>query len=93
MILGIARETIPGERRVALVPDSVQRLAATGLSFWLQTGAGCAAGFSDDAYSKRSMNPGFARVENKLFLRPNTMRLFGDAKQSLGELVRGLKRR
>jgi NAD(P) transhydrogenase subunit beta len=40
---------------------------------------------------KRSMNPGFARIENELFLRPNTMMLFGDARTTLNKLVRELK--
>jgi NAD(P) transhydrogenase subunit beta len=40
---------------------------------------------------KRSMNPGFAKIENELFLRPNTMMLFGDAKETLVRLVRALK--
>jgi NAD(P) transhydrogenase subunit beta len=40
---------------------------------------------------KRSMNPGFAKIENELFLRPNTMMLFGDARTTLSELVRALK--
>lgn len=40
---------------------------------------------------KRSMNPGFAKIENELFIRPNTMMLFGDAKETLTQLVRGLK--
>jgi proton-translocating NAD(P)+ transhydrogenase subunit beta len=40
---------------------------------------------------KRSMNPGFAKIENELFLRSNTMMLFGDARTTLSELVRGLK--
>jgi NAD(P) transhydrogenase subunit beta len=40
---------------------------------------------------KRSMNPGFAKIENELFLRPNTMMLFGDAKETLVQLVRALK--
>jgi NAD(P) transhydrogenase subunit beta len=41
---------------------------------------------------KRSMNPGFAKIENELFLRPNTMMLFGDARQSLTALIRALKK-
>ena len=41
---------------------------------------------------KRTMNPGFAKIENELFLRPNTMMLFGDARTTLIELVRELKK-
>jgi NAD(P) transhydrogenase subunit beta len=40
---------------------------------------------------KRSMNPGFAGIENELFLKDNTMMLFGDAKKSVQELVATLK--
>ena len=40
---------------------------------------------------KRSMNPGFAKIENELFLRPNTMMLFGDARTTVSVLVRKLK--
>jgi len=40
---------------------------------------------------KRSMNPGFAGIENELFLRENTMMLFGDAKKSVQELLNYMK--
>lgn len=40
---------------------------------------------------KRSMNPGFAGIENDLFYRPNTAMLFGDAKQSLAKIVHEIK--
>jgi NAD(P) transhydrogenase subunit beta len=40
---------------------------------------------------KRTMNPGFAQIENELFLRPNTMMVFGDARKTLTELLRRLK--
>jgi NAD(P) transhydrogenase subunit beta len=40
---------------------------------------------------KRSMNPGFAGIENELFYDPKTSMLFGDAKDSLGKLVSELK--
>ena len=40
---------------------------------------------------KRSMNPGFAGIENLLFYEPHTSMLFGDAKSSLTKLVTELK--
>jgi NAD(P) transhydrogenase subunit beta len=40
---------------------------------------------------KRSMNPGFAGIENELFIMPNTMMVFGDAKQTLAKLAACLK--
>jgi H+-translocating NAD(P) transhydrogenase subunit beta len=40
---------------------------------------------------KRSMSPGFAGIENGLFYRENTSMLFGDAKQSLANLVQAVK--
>ena len=36
---------------------------------------------------KRSMNPGFAGIENELFYDPKTSMLFGDAKKSLTQLI------
>ena len=40
---------------------------------------------------KRSMNPGFAGVENELFFNDNTIMLFGDAKDTVSKLVSELK--
>ncbi len=40
---------------------------------------------------KRSMNPGFAGIDNPLFLDPKTVMLFGDAKESVAKLVSGVK--
>ncbi|MCZ6749420.1 MAG: NAD(P)(+) transhydrogenase (Re/Si-specific) subunit beta, partial [SAR324 cluster bacterium] len=39
---------------------------------------------------KRSMNPGFAGIDNALFLKDNTMMLFGDAKSTLNKLAQAL---
>jgi NAD(P) transhydrogenase subunit beta len=40
---------------------------------------------------KRSMNPGFAGIENPLFYNPKTIMLFGDAKQSIVKLIQDVK--
>jgi NAD(P) transhydrogenase subunit beta len=40
---------------------------------------------------KRSMNPGFAGIENELFYNDNTRMLFGDARKSLSELITEVK--
>jgi NAD(P) transhydrogenase subunit beta len=37
---------------------------------------------------KRSMNPGFAGIENELYFADNTLMLFGDAKAVIGEVVK-----
>jgi NAD(P) transhydrogenase subunit beta len=40
---------------------------------------------------KRSMNPGFAGIENPLFYNPKTVMLFGDAKESIDKLIADVK--
>jgi NAD(P) transhydrogenase subunit beta len=49
----------------------------------------------DDAQTvvvlKRSMNPGFAGIENPLFYNPKTVMLFGDAKDSITKLIADVK--
>ncbi|HET7790698.1 MAG TPA: Re/Si-specific NAD(P)(+) transhydrogenase subunit alpha [Gemmatimonadales bacterium] len=50
MRIGVPQETVPGERRVALAPDAVKKLAAPGVEVVIQKGAGLAASFSDAAY-------------------------------------------
>jgi NAD(P) transhydrogenase subunit alpha len=48
--IGVPRETFPGEKRVATVPDVVEKLVKLGFSVAVESGAGDAANFSDDAY-------------------------------------------
>jgi H+-translocating NAD(P) transhydrogenase subunit alpha len=51
MKLGVTRETAPGERRVALVPEIAGKLAAAGFDVMIEPGAGAAASFPDSAYA------------------------------------------
>jgi NAD(P) transhydrogenase subunit alpha len=50
MKVAVAKERFAGERRVALVPVAVPPLLKAGLEVVVETGAGAAAGFSDDEY-------------------------------------------
>jgi len=50
VIIGVPRETFPGERRVGLVPTAVKPLSRLGAELLVEAGAGLAAGFPDQAY-------------------------------------------
>ena len=50
LTIGIPRETFPGERRVATVPDVVEKLIKLGFAVTVETKAGEEADFSDQAY-------------------------------------------
>ena len=50
MTIGVPRETFAGEKRVATVPEVVEKLAKLGFDVCVETGAGAAASFGDDAY-------------------------------------------
>ena len=52
MIIAIPRETLDGEQRVALVPDMAKRLVGKGITVRVEHGAGLAAGYPDDLYTK-----------------------------------------
>jgi NAD(P) transhydrogenase subunit alpha len=52
MKVGVAKETVPGERRVALVPETVAKLSEQGFEIVVEAGAGEAASLHDAAYSE-----------------------------------------
>src|SRR5689334_22778141 len=52
MRVGVPKETAAGERRVALVPEAVGRLASAGFEVVVEPGAGVSAAFLDDAYTE-----------------------------------------
>ena len=53
MIVAVAKETFPGEKRVALVPASVTALVKAGLEVIVEASAGTAAGFPDQQYVEK----------------------------------------
>ena len=50
LTISVLKETVAGEKRVALVPESVRRLARQGVTILLQEGAGVEAGFKPKDY-------------------------------------------
>ena len=52
MKVGVAKETAPGERRVALVPEVLGKLQAAGLDLLVETGAGAGSAIPDSAYTE-----------------------------------------
>src|SRR6201984_785501 len=63
MIVGVPRETYPGEKRVALVPAVLANLAKAGLQVLVQAGAGAAAGYPDTEYSDKGAKIAASRTE------------------------------
>jgi len=52
MKVGVVKETVPNERRVALVPELVGKLSAAGLEVLVESGAGTSAWAPDSAYAE-----------------------------------------
>lgn len=60
MNIGIPKEVVAQEARVALVPESVGSLVKSGVRVTVESGAGLAAGFADEAYQKAGASLGDA---------------------------------
>lgn len=50
--VGVVAESIPGETRVAATPATVRSLLGLGYEVVVESGAGTASGFADDAYAE-----------------------------------------
>jgi NAD(P) transhydrogenase subunit alpha len=51
MLIGVPRETVAGETRVAVTPETAKKLAAQGHAIRIERGAGLAASVTDEAYT------------------------------------------
>lgn len=63
MIVGVVKESFPGERRVALVPGVLPAIARTGAEVVVEAGAGEAAGYPDAEYEHREARVAASRSE------------------------------
>ncbi|HAF56008.1 MAG TPA: Re/Si-specific NAD(P)(+) transhydrogenase subunit alpha [Thauera sp.] len=83
MLIGVPRETAAGEKRVATVPEVVQKLAKLGFGVAVESGAGDAANFADDDYRAAGAEvlPGaadvWARADIVFKVRPPTLEEVG----------------
>ena len=63
MIVGVPRESFPGERRVALVPAAIPNLTKAGLEVVVEAGAGARAGYPDADYTAKGAKIAADRAE------------------------------
>jgi len=82
--IGVPRETAPGERRVALVPETVQRLIKQGNEVVVERGAGSEAAFIDGAYEQAG-----ARVVNDAYDAELVVKVQRPSAEELAKLRQG----
>ena len=63
MLIGVAKETWPGEVRSALVPANATKLIKGGFSIAMESGAGGAAGFTDEQFTEAGVSILGSRAE------------------------------
>jgi NAD(P) transhydrogenase subunit alpha len=63
VVVGVPKETFPGERRVALAPSVIPNLTKAGFEVVIEAGAGREAGFPDTTYSEKGANILAARAD------------------------------
>jgi NAD(P) transhydrogenase subunit alpha len=71
MKIAVLKETAPGEKRVALIPDSLKRLKKQGFSFIIESDAGMGAGFTNSDYE--AMGATIELTAEKLFTEADTI--------------------
>ena len=65
MKVGVPKETVPGERRVALVPETIGRLGE-GVDVVVESGAGVEAGFLDEVVAEDELHGRAREVATRL---------------------------
>lgn len=93
LVVRVLKETAPGERRVALVPGAVGRLAAAGIAVVVERGAGNAAWWSDEAYAAAGasiVDAGGASLDGDIVVTVGTVTPGQVARLRAGQTVVGL---
>ena len=92
MIVGVPKETFPGERRVAVVPSVVPALTKASLDVLIESSAGTAAGFPDAAYTDAGARVAASRAQlfadADIVLQVRSPGVAGDAGRADLELLR-----
>ncbi|MDE3102960.1 MAG: Re/Si-specific NAD(P)(+) transhydrogenase subunit alpha [Chloroflexota bacterium] len=84
MRIGVPRETMPGERRVALVPETAQRLVKQANEVVVQRGAGTEAAFLDSAYEQAG-----ARIVDDVYDADLVVKVQRPSAEEIGKLRSG----
>lgn len=69
LVIAVPRETIPGERRVAVIPETVEKLRAAGAAVLVESGAGEGAWLGDDRF--RAAGAEIVPGDRELYRRAN----------------------
>lgn len=63
MLIGVPKESYPGENRVSIIPSDVKKLVKLGAEIVIEAGAGANAGFSDEEYNQTGARVSSGRDE------------------------------
>ena len=63
MIVGVPKETYPGETRVALIPGIIPSLQKEGMEVQIESGAGAESGYPDSAYTEKGATIAASRLQ------------------------------
>ncbi|MDQ3044987.1 MAG: Re/Si-specific NAD(P)(+) transhydrogenase subunit alpha, partial [Chloroflexota bacterium] len=87
LTIGVPKETAPGERRVAMIPDAVPKLIAAGARVIVQAGAGEGAFIADEAFTEAgaTLVPDAATLNNQadVILKVQAPKIGGDANDEM----------
>ncbi len=79
MKIAVLKETVPGEKRVAIIPDSLKRLKKQGIDVIIESDAGMGAGFTNSDYEElgatieSSADKLFAEADTIIKVQPPTL--------------------